>query len=267
LTIVVLTRFLERRPWSPAQFSNEFVSTRLQVLKTYAMKSLEAQRFQRFEWLVSISSELDGAQIKEFLEDGSNISLEVLVQDGAEPSASVFARNLGGKEDPYWTVRLDYDDFLHPKFLERVAALSEKTGTLVSFPKGVVIDFVRNTIGIRNWVNNTVLAYLGSGGSSVHSLGKHSTAPQNADYLKILWTWEPMWLIAINTGNAANRAQPWDRPSRGGRFAKTFGLHEFQANEATLSYGSRWVKFLKFKAFFLLRSLLSNSRQRNRTNS
>ncbi len=231
------------------------------------MKSLEAQRFQRFEWLVSISSEVDGAQIKEFLEDGSNLSLELLVQHGAEASASVFARNLGGKEDPYWTVRLDYDDFLHPKFLERVAALSEKPGTLVSFPKGVIIDFVRNTIGIRNWVNPPVLAYLGSGGSSVHSLGNHSTASQNADNLKILRTSEPMWLIAIDTGNAANRAQPWDRPSRRSRFAKIFGLKEFQVNEGALSYGSRWVKFLKFKASFLLRSLLSNSHQRNQTNS
>ena len=76
---------------------------------------------------MSISSELDGAGIKEFLQDGSNLSLDLLVQDGAEDSASVFARNLVRNEDPYWTVRLDYDDFLHPKFLESLTALSEKT--------------------------------------------------------------------------------------------------------------------------------------------
>lgn len=81
LTIFVLTRFPERKPWSPARFSDEFVATRLQVLKTSAMQSLEAQRFQEFQWLVSISSELDGAPIKEFLENGSNFSLDLLVQD------------------------------------------------------------------------------------------------------------------------------------------------------------------------------------------
>ena len=127
MRIIVLTRFLERGPHSPAQFSSEFVSTRLQILKTSAMRSLEGQRFRRFQWLVSISSELDGAGIKEFLQDGSNLSLDLLVQDGAEDSASVFARNLVRNEDPYWTVRLDYDDFLHPKFLESLTALSEKT--------------------------------------------------------------------------------------------------------------------------------------------
>jgi hypothetical protein len=88
LTMIVLTRFLERKPWSPARFSNEFVATRLQVLKTSAMKSLEAQRFQ---WLVSVSSELDSAPIKEFLEDGSNLSVDLVVQDGAEHSASTLA--------------------------------------------------------------------------------------------------------------------------------------------------------------------------------
>jgi hypothetical protein len=267
LTIIVLTRFLDRKRWSPARFSNEFVATRLQVLKTSAMKSLEAQRFQRFQWLVSVSSELDSAPIKEFLEDGSNLSLDVVVQDGAEHSASVFARHLCRHEGPYWTVRLDYDDFLHPKFLERVGALSEKTGTVVSFPKGVIIDFGRGTIGIRNWVNTPILAYLGSGGSSVYSLGHHSSAAQRVGHLKIVRTWEPMWLISIKTGNAANRTQPWDRPSRRSRFAKIFGLDEFQVNEGPLSYGIRWVKFLEYKAFFLSRNLLPKSRQRNRTNS
>ena len=91
MTMIVLTRFLERKPWSPARFSNEFVATRLQVLKTSAMKSLEAQRFQRFQWLVSVSSELDSAPIKEFLEDGSNLSVDLVVQDGAEHSASTLA--------------------------------------------------------------------------------------------------------------------------------------------------------------------------------
>ena len=161
----------------------------------------------------------------------------------------------------------DYDDFLHPKFLERVGALSEKTGTVVSFPKGVIIDFGRGTIGIRNWVNTPILAYLGSGGSSVYSLGHHSSAAQRVGHLKIVRTWEPMWLISIKTGNAANRTQPWDRPSRRSRFAKIFGLDEFQVNEGPLSYGIRWVKFLKYKAFFLSRNLLPKSRQRNRTNS
>jgi hypothetical protein len=260
LTIFVLTRFLERKPWSPARFSNEFVATRLQVLKTSAMQSLEAQRFQDFQWLVSISSELDGAPIKEFLENGSNLSLDLLVQDGDESSASVFARNLVSKEGPYWTVRLDYDDFLHPKFLERVVALSENTGTLVSFPKGVVIDFGRETIGIRNRVNTNVLAYLGFGGSSVYSLGNHADAEQNADYLKIVRTWEPMWLIAINGMNVGNRAQPWDRPSRRSSFAKIFGLNDFQVNEDRFSHGLRWLRFLQFQAFFLARKLLPNSR-------
>jgi hypothetical protein len=231
------------------------------------MRSLEGQRFRRFQWLVSISSELDGVGIKEFLEDGSNLSLDLLVQDGAEESASVFARNLVRNEDPYWTVRLDYDDFLHPKFLERLAALSEKNGTVVSFPKGAIIDFVGGTIGLRNWVNAPVLAYLGSGGRSVYSLGDHSQATQNSAFVKILRTWEPMWLISINGMNVANQSQPWDRPSRRSRFVKIFGLNESQVNERLLSYASRWVIFLKFQAFFLARNLLSRSRQRNQSNS
>jgi hypothetical protein len=128
-------------------------------------------------------------------------------------------------------------------------ALSENTGTLVSFPKGVVIDFGRETIGIRNGVDTNVLAYLGSGGSSVYSLGNHADAQQNADYLKIVRTWEPMWLIAINGMNVGNQAQPWDRPSRRSRFAKIFGLNDFQVNEDRFSHGLRWLRFLQFQAF------------------
>jgi hypothetical protein len=104
--------------------------------------------------------------------------------------------------------------FLHPKFLERVVALSENTGTLVSFPKGVVIDFGRETIGIRNRVNTNVLAYLGSGGSSVYSLGNHADAEQNADYLKIVRTYVG--------ANVAYCYQRYERRESGSTLGKAF---------------------------------------------
>lgn len=247
--VFVLTRFAEEIGHRGAGFSTDWWDWRIVLLKQWTEPSLRRQSAKNFEWLVSIS-ETAIPQQRQALVDAVAGFATVVVQKGLAPSEDVFRAHLQNEKGPYWTVRLDSDDMIHPDFIATLSSERLPVGAVLSFSSGVILDLGTPFLGLRRLSNNPFLAHLGEKGDNVFDLGHHGKVSfANANLFFARDNRVPMWLQLVHGGNQANRVMPWDRPALTGNVLKMFGVLPPKLNVSQLS-PFRWLDFLRHLVFF-----------------
>ena len=179
----------------------------------------------------------------------------VVVQKGLAPSADVFRPSLRKHKGPYWTVRLDSDDMIHPEFVSELSSEQLPTGAVLSFPAGAILDLETPFLGLRRLSNNPFLAHLGENGDNVFDLGHHGKVSfKNANFFFARDKKDPMWLQLIHSDNEANCVLPWDRPALTGNVLKIFGITPLRLNLSQLS-PFRWADYYRHQLYFRIKAI------------
>ena len=247
--VFVLTRFAQQFGHRSVGFASDWWDLRIALLKQWTEPSLRRQSAENFEWLVSISETVSPQQRQILVEAVAGFG-EVVLQKGLASSQDVFRARLQNERDPYWTVRLDSDDMIHPEFIAELSREKLPVGAVVSFPEGAILDLETPFLGLRRLSNNPFLAHRGQNGDNVFDLGDHGKVSfTNAKVFFARDKKNPMWLQLVHGGNLANRVMPWDRPALSGSVLTIFGVTPLRLNVSQLSL-FRWLDFLRFAVFF-----------------
>jgi hypothetical protein len=210
--IYVLTRFAEKFTPGQPDFSHGWLARRVELLQELTSRSLHNQTEQGFEWLVSVYEGV-APEAEARIKEATQSRAQLVHQAPYEETADVFRHYLSQVESPYWTVRLDSDDMLHPEFLATLKRAHAQPGMIQSFPKGAILDIESGVAAAKRETNNPFLAQVGENGQNVFDLGEHGrVAFRPGVTLQTGRTREPMWLQVVHGGNLANAISPWDRP-------------------------------------------------------
>jgi hypothetical protein len=255
--VFVLTRFAEEiGSRAGGGFSSDWWDWRISLVQQWTEPSLRRQTAKNFEWLVSISETASPQQRQTLVEAVAGVAT-VVVQKGLAPSEDVFRPRLRKEEGPYWTIRLDSDDMIHPEFIAELSRERLPVGAVLSFPSGAILNLEPSFLALRRLSNNPFLAHFGENGDNVFGLGHHGKVSfTNANFFFAREKKDPMWLQLVHSDNLANRVQPWDRPALTGNVLKKFGVLPLRLNVSQFS-PLRWFEFLRHLVFFKI----SNARR------
>lgn len=231
LDVFVLTRCAEALDGERHNLeSEEWVENQVRFLEEFSKPSLLAQSDFRFEWLVSVSDLLPPTSLSKISRAVAPVG-KVVMQRGGEHSSEVFFRELCAKTEPYVTVLFDYDDVLHPKFVEKVRASIAPGKSVYSFVSGIAYD--RNLQIAAKWphVSNPFIFCLGERGSNVFGLGNHTRVEAKyREELKVIHTLRPMWVKIYHGKNmGGDEITNADRPLFSSRYLNEFSSGNFSA--------------------------------------
>ena len=233
--------------------SADWIQNQCNFLSRYALASLQAQTDGNFEWLVSASAQLSEESLDLLRESISPVG-KLVLQQGDTHSSDVFASILSESDGQYLTVLFDYDDFLHPTFVEQVRALCDQEHSVFSFVSGVAYDLDACIAAWWPHVSNPFLVARGESGVNIFSWGNHTQVERKAGTnMKVISTAGPMWLKLVHGSNLGeDKITALDKPIFGNFVQRHFTGGKFPIHFVP----NRDVRRVIEHGFFLFKRLI-----------
>ncbi|MGP1309919.1 MAG: glycosyltransferase [Phycisphaerales bacterium] len=225
-THVLLTRFnvRVRAKWSQLNNDERWLAGRFDLFETYCLPSVQHQTCADFVWLVYFdpgTPEPFMSRAREALERVPQARLVTIEAFDRELWMAPILEAVPSSASRLITTRLDNDDGLHPRFLERVraAARTVSTPTFINLPTGCALrDGRLYRVTDRSNAFLSLVERVDVGGEPETVWVKpHTEAHAFAPIVQA--EGEPAWLQVIHGENVSNRV-------RGVRVRAT-GLHGF----------------------------------------
>lgn len=204
--MIVVTKFAVKLSGSLP--SNEWIETRLELMRRFTAPSLAAQTRPHFRWIILLDEEL-----KNFVPAVISASLdlgEVLLTQSATHWTDRLQMIGQAKERVSKSVRLDSDDVVRPDFLELAEFWLEKFrvinflhGSRLNTETGTAVRFLEKA--------GPFLALQSPSGELAPNLGHHKRVWMKRRVVSIM-TEQPVWLQTVNGSNISNRLRPWHAP-------------------------------------------------------
>ena len=221
---IVITRYA--LSFDGQSINPDWLSDRRNIFAKITIPSINLQTNKNFTWLILIDDSILETESK-FLHKLISSEINVLFKPGNSPFS----------HDPnYWkkmfpvippgfrilTTRLDSDDWVHPKFIEKIqnAAQRLKRDSAIFFPIGLNIDILKHELKILFFRNNQFASLLEHPThypfQTVHKLD-HTELSRHGNY-RMVYQNLFMWGTVLHTRNLLNKSRGVKIPNFMARF-------------------------------------------------
>lgn len=253
--IHVLTRFaviVEDAVHYEGLFTEEWFEFRLDLLSRFATPSLKAQSHKDFSWYLFLSEEFPRSLDTKIVRATEGMGCPIRQRRG-ESIGSAFRREVAPSSRGLFTVRMDSDDSLGPRFLEEI--LDTPVGQIGAFPIGLGLDVQSG----RSWAiidsANAFMALNSSDQTTIYELGDHNLAYQRYPIHVKFRT--PMWMQVTHGKNLANKRRKHQVPvttAFAQKVLPSIDLSQFKTSPRATAYLEWALNFHKF-LFVLVREI------------
>jgi hypothetical protein len=174
-----ITTDYDQKEYERRLFDKERLNHRFDTLENITMPSILKQSSDNWKWLIYTSDHLPDEYMKRLrtlLEGYTNIEV-ITVKDFRD----FFEKNLSYNYDKsFATVRIDDDDGLNNRYVEKLQQYAEYIGSIVSFTEGTLVKYVQGRVimGEKFSEKNIALGMAGIG-IKIYNLGRHTTINDN----------------------------------------------------------------------------------------
>lgn len=160
---------LRSKLYSPRRLHKKF-----EFFERVTYPSIMSQTCPTFTWLLYTSQELP-AIYKKRLQQHENERVKVVFVKSILEMREDIRKRINSKTN-ISTIRLDDDDGLHPKFLERLNKYTKHNGSIISMPNGRYFRIEKGVIQDRGATHvKKIAAGLTAIGFSIFEAGDHTT--------------------------------------------------------------------------------------------
>lgn len=195
---------------------DNWMEHRMDLFLKYCEPSVRKQSFKNFVWFIIVHEDTDKKYLDKICEN-ENV---VLLKGRTFPEVyQAFSKDFLSPNEAYFTMRLDNDDSIHPKFIESLysagKAFLENTDVMgnpfaINFRTGLDYDLHKKNFYLRDYPASSFVSVFSS--PSADSQHKtvldyhHAHIHKNINVVNVK-TKEPMWMINIHDMNVGNEVK------------------------------------------------------------
>jgi len=198
---------------------------KLYFFKNVTLKTIAAQTYQNFEWIIFIHKDLPTQYyhcLQTLIEKYRNIKL-IIISDTLVRLNDLTMYHTP-KEKTYWSIRIDDDDGLYDTYFESLINCEDNSYSIVGSQECLLVNrFEENLFYSKRRFSYPLSCGLSTKNKHIFSIGPHNKIMNNAEYLNLNTLSNKLCLMSCGDHTITNRSQ--------NTYIEPFDIHRYINNE------------------------------------